>query len=318
MIRIALIGIGDYTEDIIKILLKIGNIKLSYIFDANYEKAMLFKNKHYKMNLKATNNLENIANNSDCVIINSLMPTKVDIIKFFLVKKVNVFAIPPISFNFVDLLNLKEIATSNNVFLSDCPFFINSNWFEDAIKLNISNKILKASFYNNSQKRDELLSNRGVFDNKYDYNLGRGVLFANGYGIVYSAIFLFGKVDKIKAIGHKLSNHSVLDFNAIFKHQNNIISTFDVSEQYCSNNKSLIICENNPFYLINYNILEEFNIKYSSRKFTLTIQTNNDIIETFKTYLKNIKNNDRKFFNSLLNISIETIRCLSLIESEIK
>lgn len=120
-LKCAIIGIGHWGKNYIRVFNEIGNIEIKYICDKNSKLL-----KHYKNQYICINNIEKILNDKeiDFVVISTIASTHYKILKSFITNGKHILVEKPVAISKREVSNLKKIK-SNKVIFTGFTFLYN-------------------------------------------------------------------------------------------------------------------------------------------------------------------------------------------------
>ncbi|MFU0252354.1 Gfo/Idh/MocA family protein [Spiroplasma sp. Moj] len=229
MLKIGTIGTGNIVSEFIDACRDVQGVKITSLYSRSLEKAKFFASKNNLL-VHIVDNFEDMLDYIDIIYIASPNGLHYQQANYFLQQQKHVLVEKPATFFAHELIELKQIAEINNVFLMEAFKLLHLPAYQ-ILQTNVNKiKPFLACFHCNqySSRMKEVLLDQ--YNSVFDETLGKGSLYDMLIYPVELAVALFGPVKDVKAMSHKLKNGVDINNAVLLQHSNNILTSIVCSK----------------------------------------------------------------------------------------
>ncbi|AOX44148.1 oxidoreductase [Spiroplasma sp. NBRC 100390] len=317
MLKIGTIGTGNIVSEFIEACREVSGVEVSCLYSRSLEKAKIFALKN-NLSVRIVDNFEDMLDHIDIIYIASPNGLHYQQAKYFLQQQKHVLIEKPATFLAQELIELREVAIINNVFLMEAFKPLHLPAYQ-VLQENV-NRIhpFLATFHCNqysSRMKEVLLDD---YNSVFDETLGKGSLYDMLIYPVELAVALFGPVKDVKAMSHKLKNGVDINNVVLLRHHNNILTNIVCSKAAVGISDSEILSYDATINFTNLTKLETIMIynrlTNKTMMLPLAAEHQNKMYYELQHFVNIINTGNYPEMQRLLDYSIAAIRILEAVQ----
>jgi len=313
MVKLGIIGTSEIVHRFIKQANTINNVKVNCIYSRTWAKAQAVADQYRILHISTE--LATMVKHINAVYIASPNGLHYQQAKFFLSNNIHVLVEKTITFTVKEIEELIALARANKLILLEAFISVHLPIFAKLKQLvdQVAPEIVNLNFNRMSSRMP--LVEQGIYNSVFDQDLGKGSTYDALVYPLQLALYLLGKVTKVKAIAKKLPNNVAISNHVILTHESGTITTITCSKAVSSYAPSEFIGTDSSLVLAQVHPLSGIKYYTSNGVQNIADDTNRATLMTYELidFVKMINNNDYLSRDYWLNHSLMHLQVIEAI-----